>query len=69
MIYDSLGFGAVFKAGCVFCPLDADVLNELGVQFFGCRAAFSPVQNKLRHCSIDKTSIYTAAGHYLQRID
>ncbi len=54
---NALGFRAVANAGRVFRPLQADVLDEARVQFFGRAAALTPVQNELRDGILDKLAI------------
>ena len=63
-----LGFSAVFQAGGVLGPLDADVLDELGVKFLGRGAPFPPVEDKLGNGLLDKIAIDSAALHDLHGI-
>jgi len=63
VVDNALGLSAVFQAGAVARPLNANVLNEFGIQFFGRRTALTPVQDEFGNGLCDKVPGDAAALH------
>ena len=63
LLGDTFGLGAVLQAGGEFCPLYADVLDKLGVQFLGIGAALAPVEDELGNGVLDEVARDVPAQH------
>ena len=68
LLGDAFGFGVVLHRRGVFCPLYANVLNELGVEIFWVCAALAPVEYEFRDGLEDKIFVYVVALHNFQCI-
>lgn len=68
VVDNALGLSAVFQAGAVARPLNANVLNEFGIQFFGRRTALTPVQDEFGNGLFDKVPGNAATFHDLHGI-